>query len=216
MLSNSSFYYSNELGRKHLHSSFPSGSVVKNLPANAGDAGSIPESGRSPGRGNSNPLQYSCLKNPMDRGAWGPTVHRDRRVGHDWERAPSRWACYSSLSLRKSSRHGPYSRDHCCLLRQVVSTAQEERRWLDGSVSLLSAWSPNIYPNKNTCHLAIIKSGHFMNLCDYWKIIFHENHQSLFLDLHFTNVINSLMKIILHIQLNYTICLIQNIGEIPR
>ena len=42
---------------------------------NAGDAGSIPGSGRSPGEGNDNPLQYSCLGNPMDRGAWQATVH---------------------------------------------------------------------------------------------------------------------------------------------
>ena len=42
----------------------------KNLPANAGETGSVPESGRSPGEGNGNPLQYSCLENPMDRGAW--------------------------------------------------------------------------------------------------------------------------------------------------
>ena len=52
--------------------------VVKNLPANAGDArdvGSTPESGRSPGGGNGNPLQYSCLKNLMDRGVWSATVH---------------------------------------------------------------------------------------------------------------------------------------------
>ena len=52
--------------------------VVKNLPASAedlGDAGSIPGSGRSPGGGNGNPLQYSCLENPMDRGAWRATVH---------------------------------------------------------------------------------------------------------------------------------------------
>ena len=50
----------------------PGGTVVKNPPANAGDAGdagSIPGSGRSPGEGNGNPLQYSCLKNSMDRGA---------------------------------------------------------------------------------------------------------------------------------------------------
>ena len=50
---------------------FPGGSVVKNLPSNArdaGDTGSIPDSGRSPGGGNENPLQYSCLKNSMDRG----------------------------------------------------------------------------------------------------------------------------------------------------
>ena len=52
--------------------------VVKNLPASAGDIrdlGSIPGSGRSPGEGNGNPLQYSCLENPMDRGAWWATVH---------------------------------------------------------------------------------------------------------------------------------------------
>ena len=51
------------------------GSVVKSLPANAGDVGLIPGSGRSPGVGNDNPLQYSCLGNPMDRGAWQATVH---------------------------------------------------------------------------------------------------------------------------------------------
>ena len=45
---------------------FPGGSGLKNLPANVGDAGSIPGSGRSPGGGNDNPFQYSCLKNPMD------------------------------------------------------------------------------------------------------------------------------------------------------
>ena len=52
--------------------------MVKNLPATAGaagDMGSIPGSGRSPREGNGNPLQYSCLRNPMDRGAWWATVH---------------------------------------------------------------------------------------------------------------------------------------------
>ena len=49
--------------------------MVKNLPANAGDAGLIPESGKSPGGGNGIPLQYSCLENPMDRGTWQAIVH---------------------------------------------------------------------------------------------------------------------------------------------
>ena len=49
---------------------FPCGSVVKNLPAKTGDAGSIPGLGRSPQIGNGNPLQYACWENPMDRGAW--------------------------------------------------------------------------------------------------------------------------------------------------
>ena len=56
--------------------------MVKNLPANAGDAGhvgSIPESERSPGEGNGNPLQYSCLKNSMDKGAWQAIVHGDAK-----------------------------------------------------------------------------------------------------------------------------------------
>ena len=55
--------------------SFPDRSVVKNPPANAGDVGSIPGSGRSPGERNGNPLQYSCLANPMYRGVWLTTVH---------------------------------------------------------------------------------------------------------------------------------------------
>ena len=54
---------------------FPGGSAVKNPPANAEDAGSIPGSRRSPGEGNGSPLQYSCLGNPMDRGTWRVTVH---------------------------------------------------------------------------------------------------------------------------------------------
>ena len=60
---------------------FPGGSAVKNLPTtqetacNAGDVGLIPGLGRSPGVGSGNPLQYSCLENPMDRGAWLATVH---------------------------------------------------------------------------------------------------------------------------------------------
>ena len=56
---------------KHI----PGGSVVKNLPVNAGNSGLIPGSGRSPGKGNGNPLQYSCLGNPMNRGAWWATIH---------------------------------------------------------------------------------------------------------------------------------------------
>ena len=55
---------------------FPGGSEVKASACNAGDLGSIPGSGRSPGEGNGKPLQFSCLENPMDRGAWWATVHR--------------------------------------------------------------------------------------------------------------------------------------------
>ena len=58
-----------------LKEGFPGGSVVRNPPANARDAGSIPVSGRAPGEGNSNPLLYSCLGNATDRGALWTTVH---------------------------------------------------------------------------------------------------------------------------------------------
>ena len=61
-----------------LHSS-----VGKESAYNAGDPGSIPGSGRSPGEGNGNPLQYSCLENPKDEGAWRATVHGVARVGLD-------------------------------------------------------------------------------------------------------------------------------------
>ena len=54
--------------------------MVKNSSANAGDAGSVSGSGRSPGGGNDNPLQYSCLENPMDIGGWRTTVHRVAKI----------------------------------------------------------------------------------------------------------------------------------------
>ena len=77
---------------------FPGGTVVKNLPATEADAGDaadiglIPGLGRSPGEGNGNPLQYSCLENPVDRGTWRAAVHR---VAQNWTRLKqlSRHAC---------------------------------------------------------------------------------------------------------------------------
>ena len=65
----------------YINWGFPGGSVEKNLPANAGYLGSIPGLARSPGEGNGNPLQYSCLGNPTDRGAWPATDHG---VAREW------------------------------------------------------------------------------------------------------------------------------------
>ena len=78
--------------------------MVKNLLANTGDAGSLPESGRSPGEGNGNPLQYSCLENPMDRGAWQAIVRGVARVGHDSATKPP--------PPPKGSRHLMYVNEH--------------------------------------------------------------------------------------------------------
>ena len=78
--------------------------VVKSLPANAGDTrdardvGSIPGSGRSPGGGHGTPLQYSCLENPMDRGAWWATVHGITK-SQSWLKLPSTHACFDCISL---------------------------------------------------------------------------------------------------------------------
>ena len=62
---------------------FPSGLVSEESTSNSGDPGSMPGSGRSPGEGNGNPLQYSSLENPMNRGAWQATGHQITRVTHD-------------------------------------------------------------------------------------------------------------------------------------
>ena len=66
-----------------MNTNFPGGSDGKASAYNAGDPGSIPGSGRSPGEGNGNLLQYSCLENPMDRGAWWAAVHG---VAKSWTR----------------------------------------------------------------------------------------------------------------------------------
>ena len=68
---------------------FPCSSVGKESACNAGDLGSIPGSGRSPGKGNGNSLQYSYLENPMDRGAWRAIVHAVTRVEHDFVTKPA-------------------------------------------------------------------------------------------------------------------------------
>ena len=65
-----------KIKRLYLHMGFPGGSDGKESACNAGDLGLILESGRSPGGGHGYSLQYSCLKNPMDRGAWQATVHK--------------------------------------------------------------------------------------------------------------------------------------------
>ena len=67
---------------------FPRSSVGKESACNAGDPGLIPGLERFPGEGNGNPLQYSCLENPTNRGAWQATVHGVARVGHDLATKP--------------------------------------------------------------------------------------------------------------------------------
>jgi len=99
-------------GRKELWSSsyiytymgFPGGSAGRNLPVSAGDMGSIPRLGRSLGKGNGNPLQYSCLGSPMDRGAWQATVHEVSGVEHNLATKPP----------------SPYICEHVCMLSHFI------------------------------------------------------------------------------------------------
>ena len=83
---------------------FPGGSMVKNLPANAGDTGVIPGLGRSPGEGNGNPFQYSCLGNPADWGTWWATVHGVTRFN-----LATKGQLSSKLSNQESSSCRPCS-----------------------------------------------------------------------------------------------------------
>ena len=92
-------------------SGFPHSSVGKESACNTGDPGSIPGLGRSPGEGHGNPLQYPCLENPKDRGAWQATVHGVARLGHDLatKPPPTPLRCSNSLEwfteLRKGSTY---------------------------------------------------------------------------------------------------------------
>ena len=73
-----------------MQSDIPGGSVVKNLPANKGDMGLIPEQGRSSKEGNGNPLQYSCLEKSNDRGAWQATVYEVTKESYVTEQLNSK------------------------------------------------------------------------------------------------------------------------------
>ena len=76
--------------------------LSKESACNAGDPGSIPRSGRAPGEGNGNPLQDSCLENPMDRGAWRAIVHEVTRVGLELVTKPPPLAKKASMPLLSS------------------------------------------------------------------------------------------------------------------
>ena len=77
--------------------------MVKKLLVNVGDLGSVPGSGRPPGEGNGNPLQYSCLGNPMDRGAWQATGDGAARVRHDLATKESSFKSQISQTILRPS-----------------------------------------------------------------------------------------------------------------
>ena len=79
-----------------INRGFPGGSVVKNLPANAGDVSLMPRWGRSLGEGNGNSLQYFCLGNPMDRGAWKAPVYRNAKEAGTTQRLNNNKQLYNA------------------------------------------------------------------------------------------------------------------------
>ena len=119
---------------------FPGGAEVKASACNVGDLGLIPGLGRSPGEGNGNTLQYSCLENPMDGGAWWATVHGWQRVRHDW-------ATSLSLSLLDHNivctlvnwckKHTHWKRPWCWERLK----AEGEDRGSDGWMTSLMLWT---------------------------------------------------------------------------
>ena len=105
---------------------FHGDSVVQNLPVKEWDAGSIPGSGRSPGEGNVNPLQYSCLGNPMDRGGWRATVFWSQRVRHSLQ-CCLQWL--NNTTMGSSAPTGPKIIFHCWSPGQFTNDLGWEYRW---------------------------------------------------------------------------------------
>ena len=122
---------------------FPVSSVIKNTLANAEDMGSIPWSGRSPGEGNGNPLQYYCQENPMARGAWWATAHgaaNSQTWLSDWAHTCSHFYRIFRLSL-KIIITSNYSE---CLVQTYVQ--KDKSRWI-------CDWKAVFWPNFELMHL---------------------------------------------------------------
>ena len=129
---------------------FPGDPVVKNLPANAGDTGSIPGSGRSPREGNGNPLQYSCLENPCTEEPGGATVRGVTKRWYDWAHTHSKVTGkkiisnpYISVYASKPPDLRVKEKKWNCLLQQksvlFKEIHKEERLWNN------KAWNNTTY-----------------------------------------------------------------------
>ena len=134
---------------------FPGGWVGKESACNAGDAGSTPGSGRSPGGGHGNPLWYSCLKNPLDKGAWRATVHRVTEL--DMSEATEH-ACMQGLSCSKSNSLGTQCRAQPLLNHLVPHPSPDAAAATTSIQSVGAGWKRTKYDNallyctaKDTC-----------------------------------------------------------------
>ena len=146
---------------------FPGGSDGKVSAYNAGDLGSIPGSGRSPGEGNGNPLQYSCLENPMDGGTWlGYSPWYCRRVGRDWATEQQH------QSLMRATKNKTYKIQSFLVVVQpstcVQPSATPRTAAHQASLSLtISRSCPSLCPLHWWCHHTGVKpSWHHV----FWQI----------------------------------------------
>ena len=140
-------------------SGFPGGAVVKNLSANAGAAGdicSIPGLGRSPGVRNGNPLQYSCLENPMDRGTWWATVPG---VTETWLSTQARMQCVSFLKM--------------------LNVLMWNSSWVQRSSKKAFLFSGNLNFSTFNVHPSLLKSWHWICM----TVILHNLIDSLSIDI---------------------------------
>ena len=135
--------------------------VVKNLSANAGyvrDVGSTPRFGRSPGGGHGNPLQYSCLENPMDRGAWQATVHEVAKSGTRLKRLSTRSTHARSLATTDLSP--------CSFAFESIS-----QEWSLGVCSLLSSLLSLRMIHMRFIHALVCISGLFLFMTEEHSIV---------------------------------------------
>ena len=134
---------------------FPGGAVVKKPPTIARDSrdlGSIPGSGRSPGEGNGNPLQYSCLENPMDRGAWWATVHRVTKSWR-WLRDYIHRHVLLTRSCVKSLSHDPHSLLEAFASTQGCPVNRKDPAPLFCLLCIVAIWSRGAHLTQGTTHL---------------------------------------------------------------
>ena len=166
--------------------------VVKNPPANAGevrDMGSITESGISPGGGHGNPFQYSCLENPMDRGAWWAPVHRGlHRVGHYW----SNLACLHVI-VRNHGELGEMCKNSTIYMEKgMVAEEQTHLQVLCPVIATHMCVGVYIHTYRQT-YICSIYLQYYINIqstLDYdsekgWK--FHETTSFVFFAIFFLN-----------------------------
>ena len=136
---------------------FPGGSEIKASACNAGDLGSIPGLGRFPGEGNGNPLQYSCLENPIDGGAWLATVHGLQRVRHNWVTS-------FSLSLSPSLQLSAYALVYLCFTLVV----QSQNWWCQREIMMLNHQGRRIFSRSLTLSQVPSICSHLTLMWAWW------------------------------------------------